>query len=641
MAMANNTLFLFVFSLSLYNSLSQQPLPNASCNGVVVTYTYDGGYIIPPTETDPTNQAYRFESTLAVRNNGRETLKSWKSFVRFQYNELLVSITGGVLAVATVMPAPVGNGTELVGSPVTDLKSAIETAGDVTQMEAYIKLVGTQFGNGNLSSVLPANLSLSNEGYSCPVPSIQGNVMQVCCIVSELTDGGAYRLEQNFEPLQNGDLTIMYDVLSSYDTNYWAQVTISNHNPVGRLENWKLSWDWTREEFIYTMKGAYPHVLDTNDCIFGQQGQHYKELDFSQVLSCERRPTITDLPPTRANDSNLGRIPFCCRNGTILPPGMDPSKAMSIFQMQVYKMPPDLNRTALFPPQNWKINGTWSSDFECGVPVAVTPTQFPDPNGLPSEKSAVASWQVVCNVTHFKEQKPKCCVSFSAFYNDSVVPCRTCACGCNDNPSQTCNSNEPALLLPSRALLVPFENRTSDALDWASTKRFTVPNPPPCGDNCGVSINWHVLSDYRNGWTARITIFNWGENEFVDWFATVQLDKAMPGFEKVYSLNGSAITDPNNTIFMQGFKDLNYLLAETDRANPRKDPRIPGTQQSVISFTKKTTPLIKVAAGDGFPTKVLFNGEECALPSIIPSRTSRKTITANVIFGLLPVLLLL
>ncbi|KDP28211.1 hypothetical protein JCGZ_13982 [Jatropha curcas] len=639
-----NNLFIFFTLVSFFvcNSSSQpQPAPppplNATCNGVYLSYSYTGGYPIPP--TDPTNQPYRFESSVNVLNNGPDELKSWRVFVGFRNNELLVSATNAVLADGSSLPALVGNGTVLAGFPQTDLKSAIGTAGDLTQMEVRIQLVGTRFGNDNSDAPLPVNLTLVNDGYSCPDPTRRGNELELCCV----TDLGAktnISQEDNVQPRQDGDLIIMYDIISTSDSNYWAQVSISNHNPLGRLDNWKLSWDWMRGEFIYAMKGAIPYVSDVSDCIFGEQGEHYKDMDFSQVLSCDRSPTILDLPPTRANDTQIGMIPFCCKNGTILPPNMDPSKSVSAFQMQVYKMPPDLNRTQLFPPQNWKINGTFSSDFQCGSPVRVTPSQFPDPSGLPSKKAAVASWQVVCNITHFKEESPKCCVSFSAFFNDSVIPCRACACGCNSNPRKTCNTNEPALLLPPDALLVPFENRTDKALEWADLKRKAVPNPLPCGDNCGVSINWHLMSDYRGGWTARITLFNWGETDLADWFAAVQLDKAVPGFENVYSFNGSVIPSSTNTIFMQGLKDFDYLVAERDGDNPRKDPRVPGTQQSVISFTKEKTPGINVAGGDGFPTKIFFNGEECALPTVLPSN-GHRTNAANRFFSFLLFLSLL
>ncbi|GAU27438.1 hypothetical protein TSUD_161240 [Trifolium subterraneum] len=95
------------------------------------------------------------------------------------------------------------------------------------------------------------------------------------------------------------------------------------------------------------------------------------------------------------------------------------------------------------------------------------------------------------------------------------------------------------------------------------------------------------------------------------------MDKATADFEKMYSFNASAIEidGVNNTIIMQGLEGLNYLVGETDGADPQRDPKVPGKQQSVISFTKKTTPGISIVRGDGFPTKVFFNWEEFSLPS--------------------------
>ncbi|KAL0414795.1 UNVERIFIED_CONTAM: COBRA-like protein 7 [Sesamum radiatum] len=74
---------------------------------------------------------------------------------------------------------------------------------------------------------------------------------------------------------------------------------------------------------------------------------------------------------------------------------------------------------------------------------------------------------------------------------------------------------------------------------------------------------------------------------------------------------------------MQGLPGLNYLVGETDGAT-QKDPRVPGKQQSVISFTKKLTPGVNIPAGDGFPTKVYFNGEECSLPKLLPTSNSDR-----------------
>lgn len=642
-----NLLFFFIFATIPFAN-SQTPTPEApapassTCNGIFLSYQYNGGSQIKP--TDPTLQPYRFKSTLTVQNNGRDELKSWKVFVGFQNDELLVSASNAVLADGTTLPAAVGNGTVFAGFPMTDLKTAIETAGDDTQTSVQVQFLGTQFGVPLKDVPWPSNISLANDGFVCPATTKEGSVMFVCCTRDPKFKTNI-TLDEEFLPRQNGDLTIMYDVIRTYDSSYWAQVSIANHNPLGRLDNWKLSWDWMKDEFINSMKGAYPYILDSTDCIFGPQGKYYGELDFSNVLNCERRPTIVDLPPTKANDTTLGLIPFCCRNGTILPPSMDPSKSTSAFQLQVFKMPPDLNRSQISPPQNWKINGTLNPDYQCGPPVRVSPSQFPDPSGLPANKTAVASWQVVCNITHPKGVSPRCCVSFSAYYNDSVIPCNTCACGCPSNTARTCSATAPAVLLPPQALLVPYENRTAMSVAWSALKHRAVPNPFPCADNCGVSINWHLFTDYNRGWSARITLFNWQETSFPDWFAAVQLDKAAAGFEAMYSFNGSILEmdGVNNTILMEGLPGLNYLVAETDGASPQKDPRVPGKQQTVISFTKKNIPGVNIAAGDGFPTKVFFNGEECSLPSIYPTSNSNgkgSTMIVSILLAAVVVLLI-
>ncbi|KAK4477824.1 hypothetical protein RD792_017087 [Penstemon davidsonii] len=597
------------------------PSPTSDdCNGIFLSYTHTFGRMVPPVlDSDPTRQPYRFESSLFILNNDLEELKSWRVWVGFQHDEYLVSASNALLADGGEIPGNVGNGSVFAGFPNPDLKTGIETAGDLTQMSVRVDFVGTQFGIEPPGVPMPKNVSLVNDGWVCPRPTMQGNsTMQVCC-TKDPNFKSNVTLDEKFLPRQNGDLTMMYDITRTYESNYWAQVTIENHNRLGRLDNWHLSWDWMEEEFIFGMKGAYPASLDTSKCIFGKQGQFYSNLDFSTVLNCDKRPTIIDLPLSMTNNSNLGMVPLCCRNGTILPSAMDPSKSKSAFQVNVFKMAPNTNRSHLIPPQNWAITGKLNPDYQCGPPVRVSPTQFPDPSAQLPNSSALASWQIVCNITQKPEASPRCCVSFSAFYNESIIPCQTCACGCESNTSQTCSKSDAALFLPSQALLVPFENRSNLAQAWANLHHFPIPNPLPCSDNCGVSINWHLFTDFRNGWSARITIFNWDEYVFADWFTAVELNRSAAGFEAVYSFNGSMLEDGvNHTIMMQGLEGLNYLVGESDGLDPIKDPRVPGKQQSVISFTKKLTPGIDVPGGDGFPSRVYFNGEECSLPKILP-----------------------
>ncbi|GFQ02653.1 cobra-like protein 7, partial [Phtheirospermum japonicum] len=95
---------------------------------------------------------------------------------------------------------------------------------------------------------------------------------EVCCTKDPRFQPNTTIDDQEFLPRQDGDLTITYDVTRTYESSYWAQVTIENHNPLGRLDNWQLSWDWMEDEFIFAMRGAYPSVVDTSDCIFGPPG---------------------------------------------------------------------------------------------------------------------------------------------------------------------------------------------------------------------------------------------------------------------------------------------------------------------------------------------------------------------------------
>lgn len=89
-----------------------------------------------------------------------------------------MSATNALLANGTSLPANVSNGVVFVGTGSrTDLLTAIETAGDVNQMEAVIQLIGTQFGIGAPGVPLPSSISLANDGYSCLNPTTQGKLI--------------------------------------------------------------------------------------------------------------------------------------------------------------------------------------------------------------------------------------------------------------------------------------------------------------------------------------------------------------------------------------------------------------------------------------------------------------------------------
>ncbi|KAL0873193.1 hypothetical protein Bca101_022898 [Brassica carinata] len=536
------------------------------CNGVYMSYSSGGREKLYPRTNNATAQAWSFKATAMIVNTGIEEVKGWEMFVGYHHREIIVSATGAVSSDGD-FPYDASNGTTFIGSPNTDLKTSIETAGDYTKISTNIEITGTLFGGRGTATPLPKTIKLVNDGWQCP-----------------------------------------------------AATSKDNDSPLGRLDHWNLTWEWMRGEFIYSLRGAYSAEKNPLECLHSKAGQFYADLDFSQVATCQKKPIIKDLPAERKEDKLIGMLPFCCKNGTLLPALMDASKSRAIFQLQVYKVPPDQNRTALFPPQHWKIDGIVNPQYKCGPPVRVDPTGFPDPSGLQATTYAIASWQVICNITKPKPKAARCCVSYSAFYNDSAIPCNTCACGCGDIDTETCNANARQLLLPPDSLLVPFENRTLKTKVWAKRKHMAFPKKLPCPDNCGISLNWHVNSDYADGWSARVTVFNWGANAVGDWFAAVDLGKAGLGYENVYSFNGTRVPPKNQTIFFQGLRGLNYLIGLTNGSHPAREPKVPGKMQSVISF-KKHLGSLNIPRGDGFPKRVFFNGEECALPKFFPKKS--------------------
>ncbi|KAK8517321.1 hypothetical protein V6N13_092602 [Hibiscus sabdariffa] len=608
-------------------SASTLPKGQESCAGIFLRYNFVSREKEYPRVKNATAQSWAFNSSVTILNMGTTELKAWKIFIRFQYNEILVSADGAVLTSSADFPAPVGNGTYLAGYPQTDLETSIDTANDLEKIQAKVKLKGTQFGLRSPKNPMPKTLRLANDGYRCPSPTHRGSSMYLCCVKDSKLK--ANKTTTKFLPRQKGDLLIAYDVTQAYVNNYLVEITIENKNALGRLDHWNLTWEWTRGEFIDKLKGAYVRELDVSDCLNGKAGNYYEGMDFSSVLNCQKRPILFDLPLAKANDTQMGKIPYCCRNGTILPTTMDGTKSKSAFQMQVYKLPPDLNRTVIYPPQKWKIVGVLNPDYKCGSPIRVDPTKFPDPAGLEAIKPAIASWQIVCNISRPTKGNFRCCVTFSAYYNKSIIPCDTCACGCQDELK--CNPSKQAMLLPAEALLVPFNNRSKKAIAWATIHHLKIPKPLPCGDNCGVSVHWHVSSVYKQGWAARMTLFNWRRLNFENWFTALQFKKAGSGFQKMYSFNATLLSKLNNTIFVQGIEGMNYLIGLTNGSNPEKDPAVPGKLQSVVTFKKKAG--LDIAKGYGFPSKVFFNGEECAIPSRIPvSSVVRFSVNLSMLF---------
>ncbi|KAL8237775.1 hypothetical protein R6Q59_018856 [Mikania micrantha] len=103
-----------------------------ACNGIFLQYTFDSRQKEYPHLKNATAQSWAFKSELIVLNTGTTELKSWQAFIGFQHDEILGSIDGATVLNGDSFPLKVEkNGTHLTGYPQADMKTAIDTAGDL------------------------------------------------------------------------------------------------------------------------------------------------------------------------------------------------------------------------------------------------------------------------------------------------------------------------------------------------------------------------------------------------------------------------------------------------------------------------------------------------------------------------------
>jgi len=168
-------IFILSCGILILECEGQEPkaLPPAgeTCNGIFISYDFLTRIKEFPHLKNATAQSWAFNSTATVLNTSKEVVKAWKLFIEFQHDEILVSVSGGNMEEATEFPASVGNGTTFVGASEPDLDSAINTAQDLSQIQAIIQLIGTQFGVKPPTPPLPKTIKLVNDGYSCPKPT--------------------------------------------------------------------------------------------------------------------------------------------------------------------------------------------------------------------------------------------------------------------------------------------------------------------------------------------------------------------------------------------------------------------------------------------------------------------------------------
>ncbi|CAN1244053.1 COBRA-like protein 1 [Linum perenne] len=226
---------------------------------------------------------------------------------------------------------------------------------------------------------------------------------------------------------------------------------------------------------------------------------------------------------------------------------------------------------------------------------------------------ALMTWNVTCTYSQTLAQKtPTCCVSLSSFYNDTIVPCPACSCGCRSN------------ITHSRSCASVVSNLGKNSL---------APPPPPlvqCTNHmCPIRVHWHVKLNYKQYWRVKVTItnFNYAMN-YTQWNLVVQ----HPNFDnltQIFSFNYKSLNpyaSINDTALLWGVKFYNDLLMQ---AGPS------GNVQSELLFQKETT-TFTFDKGWAFPRRIYFNGDNCVMPPPdaypwLPNSSSRLGISLSLL----------
>ncbi|KAG8384586.1 hypothetical protein BUALT_Bualt04G0133300 [Buddleja alternifolia] len=396
----------------------------------------------------------------------------------------------------------------------------------------------------------------------------------------------------------SGNITIKWDVRTWTPDGYVADVTIYNFQQYRHIQapGWTLGWTWAKKEVIWSMLGG--QTTEQGDC------SRYKG---NIPHCCKKDPTVVDLlPGTPYNQQSAN----CCKGGVISSWVQDPANAASTFQISVGGAG-TTNKTVRVP-KNFTLKAP-GPGYTCGPAKIVKPTKFLMPDGRRFTQ-AMMTWNVTCLYSQFLAQKtPTCCVSLSAFYNDTLVPCPTCTCGCPNNLTHPGSCVDPDS--PHIASVVSDHGKTNSL----------APLVQCTSHMCPIRVHWHVKLNYKEYWRVKVTItnFNYRMN-YTQWNLVVQ----HPNFDnltQIFSFNYKPLTpyqNINDTAMLWGVKFYNDLLMQAGHI---------GNVQSELLFRKdKST--FTFEKGWAFPRRIYFNGDNCVMPPpdaypFLPNSGIRKNVS--------------
>ncbi|XP_042375538.1 COBRA-like protein 4 [Zingiber officinale] len=401
-----------------------------------------------------------------------------------------------------------------------------------------------------------------------------------------------FSVAEAYDPLDpTGNITIKWDVISWTADGYVAVVTMNNFQMYRHIMSpgWTLGWTWAKKEVIWSMVGA--QATEQGDCSKFKGGSPH---------CCKKTPTILDMLPGVPYNQQIAN---CCKGGVVASYGQDPAAAVSSFQVSV-GLSGTSNKTVKLP-QNFTLLGP-GPGYTCGPAKIVPPTTFFTPDHR-RKTQALMTWNVTCTYSQFLASKhPSCCVSFSSFYNDTIIPCSSCACGCETKTCIKSNSNQ----LNSPGINTP--------------KKDNSPLLQCTHHMCPIRIHWHVKLNYKDYWRAKIAITNFNYRlNYTQWTLVVQHPN-LDNITEVFSFDYKPLLpygNINDTGMLYGMKFYNDLLMQAGAY---------GNVQSEL-LLRKDERTFTFKNGWAFPRKVYFNGDECKLPppDAYPHLPNSSPVTAQ------------
>ncbi|KAK4740922.1 hypothetical protein SAY87_024510 [Trapa incisa] len=377
----------------------------------------------------------------------------------------------------------------------------------------------------------------------------------------------------------NGNITIKWDIISWTPDGYVAVVTIFNFQQYRHIQSpgWSLGWTWAKKEVIWSMVGG--QATEQGDC------SRYKG---NIPHCCKKDPTIVDLLPGTPYNQQIAN---CCKGGVISSWVQDPTNAASSFQLSVGAAG-TTNKTVKLP-KNLTLK-TPGPGYTCGPAKIVRPTTFFTQDKRRTTQ-AMMTWNVMCTYSQFlARDSPSCCVSLSSFYNEVVVPCPTCACGCQHSaarPGSCVEEDSPYL---------------ASVVSGSGRKNYD-PLVQCTSHMCPIRVHWHVKLNYKEYWRVKVTITNFNYNmNYTQWNLVVQ----HPNFDnltEIFSFNYKSLNpyaSINDTAMLWGVQFYNDELMQ---AGPD------GNVQSDVLFQKDAS-TFTFDKGWAFPRRVYFNGDNCVMP---------------------------